>query len=72
MVERAPEKREVTGSTPVPTTGKFHYRDHFDGQSVWEPRFRALRVPSRNWNEFQIELSPSRLTARLVKGKPEA
>ena len=31
MVERAPEKREVTGSTPVPTTRK--------------SQFRALRVP---------------------------
>ena len=31
LVERAPEKREVTGSTPVPTTKK--------------SQFRALRVP---------------------------
>ena len=31
LVERAPEKREVTGSTPVPTTRK--------------SQFRALRVP---------------------------
>ena len=26
LVERAPEKREVTGSTPVPTTEKSHFR----------------------------------------------
>jgi hypothetical protein len=27
LVERAPEKREVTGSTPVPTTGKCPEQD---------------------------------------------
>ena len=27
LVERAPEKREVTGSTPVPTTGKHPSQD---------------------------------------------
>jgi hypothetical protein len=30
LVERAPEKREVTGSTPVPTTGK----RQFEGKST--------------------------------------
>jgi hypothetical protein len=29
-----PEKREVTGSTPVPTTGKNQGKGCFDGQSV--------------------------------------
>jgi len=29
-----PEKREVTGSTPVPTTGKSQFKAHFGQLSV--------------------------------------
>jgi hypothetical protein len=35
LVERAPEKREVTGSTPVPTTGKCQHTGHNDWRSVF-------------------------------------
>src|SRR5580692_5329533 len=34
LVERAPEKREVTGSTPVPTTGNFLIRGCLDQWAV--------------------------------------
>jgi hypothetical protein len=37
MARFAPEKREVTGSTPVPTTGKALVRDLF---LVLEPGYR--------------------------------
>ena len=37
LVERAPEKREVTGSMPVPTTGKTQFRGYFDRWSVSGP-----------------------------------
>ena len=40
-----PEKREVTGSTPVPTTGNQQVRGPFNWQSVLSSNFRALRVP---------------------------
>ena len=52
--ETLSEKREVTGSTPVPTTGKTQFRGHFDRQSVSSRRFRAHYVPIRNWNEFAL------------------
>jgi hypothetical protein len=41
LVERAPEKREVTGSTPVPTTGKAQVISDFDDESNSEFAFRA-------------------------------
>ncbi len=48
LVERAPEKREVTGSTPVPTTEKDQFRRYFDSQSILKSKFRAHNVlPTR-------------------------
>jgi hypothetical protein len=47
-----PEKREVTGSTPVPTTGKYQHRGHNDRRSVSCSKFCAHNVPTRNWNRF--------------------
>jgi hypothetical protein len=51
------EKREVTGSTPVPTTGKFQFSEHTNWQSGLDLQFRAHNVPTRNWNRFQFLLS---------------
>jgi hypothetical protein len=45
LVERAPEKREVTGSTPVPTTGKSQLRGRFGQGPVLSFGFRAHYVP---------------------------
>ena len=42
LVERAPEKREVRGSMPRPTTETPQFRGYFDGQWVSGPRFRVL------------------------------
>ena len=41
------EKREVTGSTPVPTTGKVQFRGTFRSVSFVRPKFRARYVPNR-------------------------
>ena len=48
----APEKREVTGSTPVPTTGEYLIRRQNLARAIWSSRFRAHNVPTRNWNRF--------------------
>ena len=47
MVERAPEKREVTGSTPVPTTEKSQFRFGVaNPDSFWDiPMHRDLPGP---------------------------
>jgi hypothetical protein len=50
----APEKREVTGSTPVPTTGKNQARTYRDWWSLSCSKLRAHNVPARNWNTFQF------------------
>ena len=42
LVERAPEKREVAGSTPAPTTAKLQVRR---GRRGWH---RAYRPPAEN------------------------
>lgn len=54
MVERAPEKREVTGSTPVPTTGKSQFGVYLDQVSGYRPRFRALTCPDRMRTSFVV------------------
>jgi hypothetical protein len=41
----APEKREVTGSTPVPTTGKAQFKGYFSQPSASWSKFRAHCVP---------------------------
>ena len=46
LVERAPEKREVTGSTPVPTTGKEQLRGYFSGARTTRSKCRAHNVPT--------------------------
>jgi hypothetical protein len=46
LVERAPEKREVTGSTPVPTTKEVQVRGYFDCQLVCRSILRAHNVPT--------------------------
>ena len=48
------EKREVTGSTPVPTTGKPQVKGYFDELSVSYARFRAHYVPIENENRFNF------------------
>ena len=52
LVERAPEKREVTGSTPVPTTGKSLFRGYFDHLSVVRLKSRAPTWPKRIRTSF--------------------
>src|SRR5664280_2479221 len=47
LVERAPEKREVTGSTPVPTTREVLVRTSEVRQVRTGQRFRATHVPHR-------------------------
>jgi len=49
---RQPEKREVTGSTPVPTTGTSLVESQKDWRSTSTPELRAHYVPTRNWNQF--------------------
>ena len=48
-------KREVIGSSSIPPTAKFLARAHFDSWSIRGSKFRALYVPTRNWNEFNLE-----------------
>ncbi len=52
VVQVTPEKREVTGSTPVPTTGKNQDRTH----KYW-PSISPSNFPQRahsEWNRFQF------------------
>ena len=46
------EKREVTGSTPVPTTAKYLLSGHKSRSPKCGLHFRAHNVPTRNWNRF--------------------
>jgi len=57
LVERAPEKREVTGSTPVPTTEISQVRGGDRGSSNLIARFRAPPVPHRNRFKIRGEVA---------------
>jgi hypothetical protein len=64
LVERAPEKREVTGSTPVPTTGDPRPGAHPGSDRLLGAKFRALRGYSRTQYEIRIRLSRSQRSTR--------
>ncbi len=59
LVERAPEKREVTGSMPVPTTNEFLVRALQLISIRRRSRWRATHVP---------QLEESRRSARVNNG----
>ena len=68
LVERAPEKREVTGSTPVPTTEYSQVRGSGRGRCLLGAGFRAPPVPHRKWfgapiRDFagRLRLSPAKV-----------
>jgi hypothetical protein len=56
LAERAPEKREVTGSTPVPTTEMSLVRGIGQGCSSWLSGFRAPPVPHWNGSGCRFDL----------------
>ena len=60
LAERAPEKREVTGSTPVPTTEKAQVRGVGRGACIVRAGFRAPPVLHRNWFWVRIRASAGR------------
>ena len=69
LVERAPEKREVTGSTPVPTTGKPPPRGRIRGAiGSWERSFVVSAGPPglSTSSEFASRDLSHRLVSRAM------
>jgi hypothetical protein len=54
FLELRPEKREVTGSTPVPTTGNPQFRGYFEEGRFCGRDFVPSTCPPGNWNEFRF------------------
>ena len=52
LVERAPEKREVTGSTPVPTTVRFQVRGAPVNAPLWSADSVPPTCPTGRWPTY--------------------